>query len=851
MELPNLQIGKTTDRVAAGNTIHITMASGDVIAARAITSIRGSVVAFQRIEGQGWIAFDPSSNAITSSSKHIHRRRPRKKKLISVIKQYFFKGLVRFLDELLYKGGDDDITAIDDGIVTSGILGFANLGEYPTDFIAAYRKQDDLIIDLQGTKDTVIGWFLKDYSANNQWLGSDFYGINELVIVRYWAVDRYEFSNGYPFPFEGANAWGNNYTVEPFTGNIEPISIPTFTATEDGTVTETNINETTYPLQGVPTSGPERIVGTWTYRDLRTITKQFDKNVVEESPIISTNFGEIVQGTKHRVENMSIIFNIDYLEEYTENVWVKERGGLDNYVYMVWSLYSEEINGVKYIGGATDYQFNRDIVGSANGNILDESMWTVYLSSSDTVNCQTRMSINYTGNLNIQNLFTADTLEVEEDFSDRGSRVEKDSLGRIISANIFPAGNWSAQFEQIGSTTKTVDAEGSIVKLILSGNSCYMFSELNYVSSVIITANHQNDTDKTIEKEYTSNGGVSIGNTYQFHVNTEDDYWYDNFRRSSTPILEDNPLERSTWFLIDFVETVNQSHYDIDNITNLIDKVKLKNNRDNSIIEINTNSLAFIISDTFDGLFTVGNTVELPCLAYVGTDYVISPYELAMEYTVNYSAVGTGRDSQLEEQITVDRYTDDTLHTQIFNSILTREYDVIWKDNGIYYIGQATLLSYECEDLPYIEFVDTSVSKIELSYQRGKYKLITQVTLRLDTRQEIKASLLECYNVAMDANIASVVSRDNYYNYIIATRINQFNQSNAPNLFLRENPIIATASVPTNEEIENDRIMYAEILELLPDGRWIRKEEESGDVTSMNVGIPDGTTDLWSYYKEE
>ena len=106
----------------------------------------------------------------------------------------------------------------------------------------------------------------------------------------------------------------------------------------------------------------------------------------------------------------------------------------------------------------------------------------------------------------------------------------------------------------------------------------------------------------------------------------------------------------------------------------------------------------------------------------------------------------------------------------------------------------------------------------------------------------------KAYNVAMDVNMALVVSRDNYYNYIIATKI--AGQITSANLFLRENPTIATASIPTNDEIGNDRTMYAEILELLPDGRWVRREEESGDVTAMNLGTPDGTTDLWSYYKE-
>ena len=178
MELPNLQVGKTQDRVAAGNTIRITASNGDVIVARAITSIRSSSVAFQRIEGQGWVAFDPSSPALTSSSKEIRRKRPRKSRIISVTEQYFFKGLVCFLNEQLYKGGDDAIVTIDDNIDTFGILGFANLGTDSSDFVAVYRKQNDLRIDLRGNKNIIGNWFLKGYSLFNRWLGTDFYGVN-------------------------------------------------------------------------------------------------------------------------------------------------------------------------------------------------------------------------------------------------------------------------------------------------------------------------------------------------------------------------------------------------------------------------------------------------------------------------------------------------------------------------------------------------------------------------------------------------------------------------------------------------------------------------------------------------
>lgn len=840
MELPSLQIGKTQDRVAAGNTIQITTSNGDVITARAITPIRTGTVAFQKIEGQGWVAFDPASSAIASKRKEIRRRKPRRKRSILITENYFFKGLVRFLDGTLYKGGDDNIVGIDENIGATGILGFANLGEDSLDFIAVYRKQDDLIIDLQGARNTIVGWFLKDYSMDNQWLGADFYGVNQLVIERMREVERYEVPNGYPFPFDGANAWGYDYTVEPFTGNVEPLPIPEFAATQDGTVTQTNSGETVYPLQGVSTSGPQRIVGTWDYKDRQKITKRSDKNITQESLIVSTNFGQLMQGIRKYEENMSIVFNIDFLEQYTENVWVIDRNQNNNYTYIVWSLFWKPFGGSRYISGARNYQFNRNVVGTRVGNTLEENTWKVFLSSQDTITCYSSSSIKHSGSLKIKNLFTSGVLDVDSDFPIVGSKLEKDYRGRIASANIFPKGEWFAQFEQTASTSKTTELEGSVVKLILSGNDCYMFSELNYTSVVTASANHSNDTDKTIKKEYASYSSAVIGDTYQFHENTEDDYWYYDFRRFSTPILEKN---KTNWFLTSLVQEVNQSHFDIDSS---IDKVKVKNNRDNSIIEVDTDSLVFVI-DTSESL-VVGRDFTLPCSAYVGLDYMISLYEFALEYTVSYSAVGTTRNSTLLEQITVDRLSDDTLHNQIFNGILTREYDVIWKDNETYYIGQATIVSYECEDLPYLGNVDTSVSGVSLEYQLGRYKQINSITLRLDTQQEIKASLLEAYNVAMDVNMALVVSRDNYYNYIIATKI--AGQITSANLFLRENPTIATASVTLNDDIGNDRVMYAEILELLPDGRWVRREEESGDVTAMNLGTPDDTTDLWSYYKK-
>ena len=411
MELPNLQIGKTHDRVAAGNTVQITTASGGVITARAITPIRSGVVAFQKIEGQGWVAFDPSSPAIASSRKEIRRKRPRRKRLISVARQYFFKGLVRFLDKALYKGGDNNITGIDENVVAPGILGFANLGEDSLDFIAVYRKQDDLIIDLQGAKNTILGWFLKDYSTGNRWLGAEFYGVNQLVIEREWDAERYEVPSGYPFPREGAKAWGYHYTAEPFTGNIDPLPMPEFTATEDGIFIESNLGETVYPLQYVSTTLPEGIVGEWTYKDLRKITKSMNKNLVEESIIVSTNFGQLVQGTRKHTENMSIDFDINFLEQYTEDVFVIGRG--DGNMYIVRSLFFTRLssNDYRFIGGARDYQFDRSVVGNRVGSTLDESEWTVYLSRDDTTTCRTSRSIDYGGSLDIKNLFMCDVID--------------------------------------------------------------------------------------------------------------------------------------------------------------------------------------------------------------------------------------------------------------------------------------------------------------------------------------------------------------------------------------------------------------------------------------------------------
>lgn len=832
MELPNLQVGKTQDRVAAGNPVKITTSNGDIIIARAITPIRNSSVAFQKIEGQGWVAFDPSSPALTSSSKEIRRRRSRKSRIISVPEQYFFKGLVRFLDKQLYKGGDDAIVTIDDSIDVSGILGFANLGTDSLDFIAIYRKQNDLKIDLRGNKSIISDWFSKGYSLWYWWLGSDFYGFNRIRIDR--AYNRTEYNN--------PDSWGATYTVLPRylvgvesgfafvyyeSTNIEPIPIPDFTATEDGIATTTRSGQTIFPLEGVSAPGPEGKRGTWTYKIKEIISKRMDKNTVRESPIVSTNLGQLAQGTDVYKEDMSIVFNEDFLKEYTEDVYVLENSTEDGFYYILGSQLPVKT-------GVANYQFSRKVDGTRQGTTTREQLWTVYLSKDNTANCYRRYSSEYGGNLKIVSEYKSDLVEFSTALSGLkpGATVEP----------IVSRGSHSGSFQQTASSSVSWEETGYIVDLLLSGNQCYIFTELNYSSNLDAVANHKNDTDGFIS--YSGKNGFS----YKFRV--EEGYWYYEFGRKFD-------IYPNTWFLTGVTQSIKRSHPEL--AYAYVDTVKLKNNRDDLTIEINPDSIALLVDSPSS--FAIGQTVSLECfLPYTGLSVYASVYERAMEYSVTYSSDSQSRGSQMSRQITVSQLSDDTLHNQIFNNILDREYDIIWKESDGYYIGNVTILSYQEEDRPYYDYIDGSVLSTHdgsLEYPVGRFKTITSVTVRLGTRQKINASLLEMFNLASGIDFALVVSRDNYYNYIVATNptgiFNDFIEAKAnmiPNLFLRENPIIATPSIPPDGEIESDRTMYAEILELLPDGRWVRREEESGDVTSMNLGSPDNTTDLWSYYKK-
>lgn len=165
-DIKNLQIGKTLQRVAVGESLTVTTADGSVVIAKAVTPIKNADVAFQKIADGTWVAFDFKQDQTTSRNEKIDIRRTKPTIRETVTSpQYKVKGLVKFTDNKVYKGGDGVIVSLDQSIDT--LVKFFSTGSGSLDYLAYWRKGDDLVFDAAGQKTIIPAWFASQYYYDN------------------------------------------------------------------------------------------------------------------------------------------------------------------------------------------------------------------------------------------------------------------------------------------------------------------------------------------------------------------------------------------------------------------------------------------------------------------------------------------------------------------------------------------------------------------------------------------------------------------------------------------------------------------------------------------------------------
>lgn len=757
-DIANVQIGTTTDRVAAGGTLSISTASGDVISAIAATPIRTNRVAFQYLDGR-WMAFDFSVSAITSRRKTLTRTRPKPK--LEAPGFYPFKGLVRFFDEILYQGGDDNLVQLDtdipiddpgyeDGTPKYYVLGFSSLGSNKLAFLAIWRKNDNLLVYENAVLTVISSWFLKGYTSygafagyalDSRYLGHGFYGVNDYVIQRDFEESSYD----------TGTTWGSEISQLPFVGNIDAPS-PTIAGNSSG-VEEIEIDEQETILN--PFNNYKRLTRT------EVGTASFTRSHDETFPIISCNYGQTVDGTGTYNRDLSISFTIDCERVYTSN----------NVPVIVLEVFEETVTGAR------------------TSHSEEVKNWVVYLSTTDTVSCSSSSTTDTEGDLSISYIY-----------------------GQPGTASFS------------GTTSQDTTASSNTTSLMLSGYECYMFSTRSFSDTYSGSSTHSNDHPYD-DETYTS--------ILPERSKREETYWSEYKQDTG-----------STWFATSVTESRDLSG---------TSSVKFKNVRDNSIIECNPNSITFFVPTD---AFPINQAIELECSAFptVGINNN-AYYESIEKYTLSYTGRST-RQGTLSGAVTAERMSDDTLHNAIFDGLLTRQYEIVWFEDNKYYLGDVTITSVDIEIIeeetyPLGEVAgypgkDPGLESTKFVLQ--KFKNVKGLTCIITNKRRIDASL---FRSQFDA---AIVSKDNYLTYITSViglngSDGAFNIRNVT-LFLRDNPVIVTTNIPTAGDITSNRQMYAEILELLPDGRWVRKEQEDGDVTAMSVGTPDTTTDFWSYYKE-
>lgn len=166
-DIKNLQIGKTLQRVAVGESLTVTTADGSVVIAKAATPIKNADVAFQKIADGTWVAFDFKRDQMTSRNEKIDIRRTKPTiREIVTSPQYKVKGLVKFTDNKIYKGGDGVIVYLDQTVdELDELLSFNSTGSGSLDYVAVWRNGNNLVLDKAGQRTVFSDYFIKILTA--------------------------------------------------------------------------------------------------------------------------------------------------------------------------------------------------------------------------------------------------------------------------------------------------------------------------------------------------------------------------------------------------------------------------------------------------------------------------------------------------------------------------------------------------------------------------------------------------------------------------------------------------------------------------------------------------------------
>lgn len=779
LDFENIQLGVTTYRVAAGETLQITTATGDVVIATAVTPIRNTSVAFQKIAGTGWIAIDPNQGQLTSRKQEIRYQKNRRRQVsVTPILTYFIKGLVKLADGTLNKGGDSTIVDLN---AASEIIGFVNTGSNETEFTALWKRNQDLIIRENGQDTVFVGWFNKDYSGM-QWQGVNVCGaIGSSLYSSSLSWDEYD----------TGDTWGYTNVQSVFNGDISPIPIPFSNISKAGS----SSSNVTGWFEGPPYN--------WSTNNVTSLEQSYSY----DNPIIVTNYGQIVDGREVLNKNTQLLFTSNSARSI---------------------ILTSPLDWNDRITGASNYIYYHNVTGSRSGSESYRKNWQIFLDRTALAQNHVSEDVVYGGDLEIKRDWRVSTVVSTLDKPSYLSAGYTPSIGLISQVYGYAP---TAVFSRSGTTTQDNTVSIDVTTLLWSAQDYYIYGREQATSSF----------SRVFTKTYDEITNISAGGGLYHH------------QLSSSPhrtlwIKEYYDTYGSSWYIQSSTEIVDSSHAGTNFAVSPggdFDSIKLVNTKNNSTTDINTNSVLFVI-DSNDFAVNVSVTAEVYFAALGKSDYDGMFYDVPLKYTANSALVN----GSMVTSLSVETWKDDTSFHEIWDTISSREYQIIWVDStGATFIGDVNVTVSDIQEADQFSFswdVNTPDGEYP-SYLIGKTRYPVEVTFTILNKTEIRASMLDL------AFFGVIISKDNYANYILYSQMGLFNSyavSKKVNSFLRDGiPTIATLNTPSLAEVGEDRMMYAEILQMLPDGRWVRRDEESASVAAIGTGTPDPDSGWWSYYR--
>lgn len=806
------------NRLAAAGEIISVSAQNRTVSATAITPIlnKASVIVQKQPDG-GYIAIDLTSARSTGKRKDITTRKPvRREEEVGV---YPFKGGVIFTSGKLYKGGDNAIEFVGDP--ATEIIAFANLGTDPKDFLVAWRAGDALIVN---NEVPVADWFLKAYSEDPQYKGSDVTG-NVYTFFR----DTSFYEDEDPITGYGNFTWTKTRTELPFDDDISPVDIPTtsflLTGTKNATLTQ---------IDERPTSPPGGDVGIISYNLGQTMVTncsyQIDSN--RTSPIIAANLGQIVDGLLTETYTLSITTN----ETFNSLATAYKRAVFGGEFWR-WRDCSPNGSTSRPNYWTNDHNSTVTSSGSRTGSASYDQTHSEYLNRTQTALNFVRWNKTFSGTFTRDWTWSANCWEFTSGNIFWGrpliAKVPDQTQSYSDSYSLDDSWDWSAQIHYVlvsgdrcrietipgtGSGTATIEETANWKHVNGDGVMTVPGSSTMYVDPYGSTHNVRVSPNPVAAWEYQPpffDGDFSF-NSAQFWI----------------------PLQRTI--------AVQTSHYlDISepnsNTTatatrGIPDGIRLFDEETQTIIELDENSAAFVVFDLPFASADVGDSISLNLPlpdrqigAFPEYNHGVQYYEVALDYIYTETVTETGSEFEIDA---VNSYRSDTKFTQFWDEWDNHQWVLLWKKNGQILLSNLSI-NIVIQDGAALQY---------------KTRNIGSVTANILDATPINTTILyvedRIYPGTLDDGYAAILTSNNWLSYILLMARKGWLKNS--NLFIKNGiPTIATASQPKNPEIATDRTMYAELLELI-NGKWVRKEVE-GDVTSMPLGTPINNS-WWGYY---